>query len=190
MVVSGLILGVVVGKLIADRPEHLKRLLPRHWLGIARRMKRKQWVRLLNAGLLVAAAALIITTFVTNLLARAQVPLYDPSEFPFEGLQREFPLLLLAMVNILPIFEEWVFRGIIIDEVTRWKGSKVLAIVLSSLIFALFHLSNPGTYLSYVLVLLPSSVLLGFCYLKVGLGGAILAHNVYNSFLVVVQMLI
>ncbi len=189
VVVSGLVLGVVVGKLIADRPEHLKRLLPKQWIAATRGMKRKQWVRLIDAGLLVMAAALVITMTVTNLLTQANVPLYNPEEFVFESIQREFPLLLLILVNVLPIFEEWVFRGIIIDEVMRWKGSKVLAIGLSSVIFAMFHLSNPGTYIAYALVLLPSSVLLGLCYMKVGLGGAILAHNAYNSFLVIVPLL-
>jgi membrane protease YdiL (CAAX protease family) len=136
----------------------------------------------------IAGISLIIATVISNVFAQFNVALMDPQEYPFTQVEQEYPLLLLAIVNILPIFEEWVFRGILIDEIIKWKHSKLLAVVLSSVVFAVFHLSNPGTYLAFAVTLLPASILLGLCYLKVGLGGAILAHNAYNSFLVIIGM--
>lgn len=189
VVVAGALLGVLVGRLVAQRPYHVTRLLPRHWLKRVREMGRERWVRLVAVGLGVTAMSLVLTTLISIGFAQANIQTQNPAENPLVQLQVEFPLLLLVLVNLLPIFEEWVFRGILVDEILRWKGSKLLAVVLSSAVFAAFHLSNPGTYPAFALTLFPSSLLLGVCYLKVGLGGAILAHNSYNSFLVIVSML-
>ena len=180
-------LGLFVGKVVASKPFHLQRLRPRYWLGAARKMKRRQWVRLLTIALWVVAISLIVTDIITIFFTQAGAPLVNPEEYPFTQVQQDYPWLVLIIANVLPIFEEWVFRGILMDEIIRWKHSKALAVGLSSLLFAAFHLSNPGTYLPFVLTLIPSSILLGLCYLKVGLGGSIVAHNAYNSFLVIVD---
>lgn len=140
-------------------------------------------------GLWTAAVSLALVTVVQFLLAEAAVPIVNPSEYPFTGLEEHYPWILLIIVNVLPIFEEWVFRGILIDEYYRWRRSRLGAVVFSSLLFAFFHLSNPGTYPAFVLAIFPSSLLLGVCYLKAGLAGAIFAHNVYNSFLVITGVL-
>lgn len=190
ILVAGLVLGIVVGKLVAERPYHLNRILPRRWTKVARKMRRKEWVRVIGIGLWVAALSLIITTVVSAAFAQARIEVQNPAENPLSELQATSPLVLLVLVNVLPIFEEWVFRGILMDEIIRWKRSNLLAIVLSSVVFAAFHLSNPGTYPAFAVVLFPSSLLLGLCYLKTGLGGAILAHNSYNTFLVIIEMII
>jgi len=184
---GGLLLGLFVGKVVVSNPFHLERIRPRYWLGAARRMKRRQWVRLLTIALWVTAISLIVTDILTILFTQAGAPLVNPEEYPFTQVQQEYPWMVLIVANILPIFEEWVFRGILMDEIIRWKHSKALAVGLSSLLFAAFHLSNPGTYLSFVVTLIPASILLGLCYLKVGLGGSIVAHNAYNTFLVIVD---
>ncbi len=76
------------------------------------------------------------------------------------------------------------------DEIIRWKGSRLLAVVVSTIIFSLFHLFNPGTYPGVVLSLIPVSLLLGACYLYAGLGGSIVAHNIYNTFLVIIGVML
>jgi len=147
-------------------------------------MGRSQWTRLFVIALSVTAASLIASMAVGTALQQAEVQVVSPEEYPFTSLERDQPLLILAAVNILPIFEEWVFRGVIIDEVVRRRKSKLLAVMVSALLFATFHLSNPGTYPAIIISMLPASLLLGACYLYTGLGGAILAHNAYNTFLV------
>lgn len=151
-------------------------------------MGRKQWIRLFAIALSVTAVSLILSTIVGAALQQAGVQVVSPEEYPFTSIERDQPLLVLAAVNILPIFEEWVFRGVIIDEVIRRRKSKLLAVAFSAVLFAAFHLSNPGTYPAIIISMLPASLLLGACYLYTGLGGAILAHNAYNTLLVFVGL--
>jgi membrane protease YdiL (CAAX protease family) len=185
ILVPGVVLGLVVGKLVVRSPSHLDRLRPSFWRAAMRRMKRRHWVRLVTIALWITAASLIVSGVIGGLLQEAGVPLTGP-EYPFPHLP--LPILLLT-VNILPIFEEWIFRGIIIDEMVRWRRSKLLAVVVSTVVFALFHLSNPGTYPAFMAPLMGAGWLLGVCYLKTGLAGAILAHNSYNSILVIILFL-
>lgn len=182
--VAGVILGFVIGKLVVRRPYYLERLRPRFWRTAMRRMRRRHWVRLITIALWVTAASFIVTGIVGGLIQRAGMEMTGP-EYPFIYLP--LPILLLA-VNILPIFEEWIFRGIMIDELVHWRDSRLLAVVVSTLVFAAFHLSNPGTYLPFALPLIPAGLLLGVCYLKTGLAGAIIAHNTYNSILVILSL--
>ncbi len=187
---AGLVLGLIVGKLIVRRPYQIERLRPRHWRKVARKMGRGQWARLIAISLAVAAGMLLLSTAVGTLLQQAAVPVVSPDDYPFTSIEQTQPWLVLVMVNVLPIFEEWVFRGVIIDEVVRRRRSKLLAVVVSALLFAAFHLSNPGTYPAIIISMLPASLLLGACYLRTGLGGAILAHDAYNTFLVIAGLLL
>ena len=186
VLVVGILLGVFVGRFLTRRPFYFERLRPRHWRAVMRRMKRKDWAKLIIIVIAVAAVSIFISNEIEALLQQGGIQTYSPQEFPFTAIQEEYPLLLLVLVNVLPIFEEWVFRCILIDEIVRWRHSKLLAVLLSTIIFALFHLSNPGTYPAYVLPLIPGGLLLGVCYLYTGLGGSIIAHNLYNTFLVIV----
>lgn len=186
ILVAGVVLGLVLARVVARRPRHLRRLRPRFWLAAMRKMSRKQWARLIAVSLLVAAASIMLSTLFSNLFYDYGMPMISPEEYPFTGIEQDYPLVTLAIVNVLPIFEEWIFRGIIIDEMIRWRRSKLLAVTVSALIFAFFHLSNPGTYAAFALSLIPASLLLGACYLYTGLGGAILAHDSYNTFLLLI----
>lgn len=186
---AGVVLGLVVGKLVVLRPSYLERIRPRHWLPIARRMRRREWVRLILIALAFTAATLVVATIVGQALQGAGVQLYSREEYPFTALEEQYPWLLLIVVNVLPIFEEWIFRGIILEEVARRARSKWLGVVVSTLVFAAFHLSNPGTYPAFVVPLLGAGLLLGACYLRSGLAGAIITHNAYNSILVILPLL-
>ncbi len=190
VLVVGVLLGVFVGRFVARRPFHIERLRPRYWREVMRRMKWKDWAKLITIAIVVAAVSILVSNEIGALLQRAEVPTYSPQEFPFTAIQKEYPWLLLVLVNVLPIFEEWIFRGIFIDEILRWRHSKLLAVALSTIIFAVFHLSNPGTYPAYILPLIPGGLLLGVCYLYTGLGGAIIAHNLYNTYLVIIGFFI
>ncbi|MBA7502146.1 hypothetical protein ES706_00728 [subsurface metagenome] len=182
---AGVVLGLVVGKLVVLRPSYLERIRPRHWLPVARRMRRRESIRLISIALAFTAAALVVAIVAGNILHGAGVELYSREEYPFTALQEQYPLLLLVIVNVLPIFEEWIFRGILLEEVARRTRSKWIGVMVSALIFAAFHLSNPGTYPAFAIPLLGAGLLLGICYLVSGLAGAIITHNAYNSILVV-----
>ena len=191
VLVVGTLLGVFVGRVVARRPFHIERLRPRYWRAVMRRMKWKDWVRLICVGVVAGAVSIVISEEIGLLLRQANVQVYSPSEYPITSIPIEHPEvspLFLVLVNVLPILEEWIFRGILIDEIVRWRHSKLLAVGLSTIIFAVFHLSNPGTYLAFVLPLIPGALLLGVCYIYTGLGGAILAHNLYNTYIFLVSI--
>ncbi len=188
VLVTGLVLGLVVGRIVARRPKHLDRLKPRFWLAAMRRMKLKDWARLISISSGVVIASLAISIFVGEFFRVADIPLVSPEEYPFTAFERDYPLLTLAAVNILPIFEEWIFRGIIMDETVRWRRSKLLAVIVSAVAFSVFHLSNPGTYPAFAASIMPASLLLSACYLFTGLGGVIIAHNAYNTVLVLMSV--
>lgn len=152
-------------------------------------MTEKERLRVLNFGLWTAAGAVLVAAGVNALLAEVGISILDPQEYPLISLQEHYPLFLLIIVNVLPIFEEWIFRGIIIDELMTRRWNQWKAVLISAILFSLFHLSNPGTYLAFSLAILPAGILLGWCYLKAGLGGAILAHDLYNTFLVILSVI-
>ncbi len=185
ILLAGVLLGLIVGKLVVLRPSYLERIRPRYWLPITRRMRKRESIRLISIALAFTAAALIVATIVGNILHGAGLELYSMEEYPFIVLQEQYPLLLLIVVNVLPIFEEWIFRGILLEEVARRTRSKWIGVLVSAFIFAAFHLSNPGTYPAFAIPLVGAGLLLGICYLVSGLAGAIITHNAYNSILVV-----
>lgn len=186
---AGAALGVVMGRIILRRPYHLERLHPRSWLPVVRRMGLRRWLAVLAVALSVAFLSLILSTMVGSILLQSGIETVSPEEYPFVSLERDYPWLTLLLVNILPVFEEWIFRGVIMDEVIRWRRSKALAVLVSAILFSAFHLSNPGTYPAIVVSMLPASLLLSICYLYTGLGGAILAHDFYNTVLVAIGFL-
>lgn len=188
ILVAGLVLGLVVGKLVVLRPHYLERIRPRYWVPRARSMRRKEWVRLISIALWFTAAALVVAITIGVVLSEAGVELYSEEEYPFTTLEKQYPLLLLVAVNVLPIFEEWIFRGILLEEVARRARSKWIGVGVSSIIFAAFHLSNPGTYPAVAIPLLGAGLLLGACYLVSGLAGAIITHNAYNTILVILRL--
>lgn len=185
---AGLVLGLVVGKLVVLRPHYLERIRPRFWVPRARSMRRKEWVRLISIALWFTAAALVVAITIGVALSEAGVELYSEEEYPFTTLEKQYPLLLLVAVNVLPIFEEWIFRGILLEEVARRARSKWIGVGVSTIIFAAFHLSNPGTYPAVAIPLLGAGLLLGACYLVSGLAGAIITHNAYNTILVILRL--
>jgi len=182
--IAGGLLGGIVGKLVVRRPYYLERLRPSFWLPITRKMRQLEWSRLLAISLAFATLALFSALAIGWVVQdKMGWELYS-EEFIFTEEKIPLPLLFLT-VNLLPIFEEWVFRGILLEEASRRARSRSLGVLISALVFALFHLSNPGTYPAYAIPLVAGGILLGACYLLVGLGGAIISHCAYNSLLMI-----
>lgn len=97
-------------------------------------------------------------------------------------------LLLATLSNTFtgPVTEELVWRGLLFPSLAAWLGSVPAALALSSLGFALYHLSGPE---------LPALTVLGLC-----LGGAMhlskgnlaaptIGHAVYNAVALCTAML-
>lgn len=184
VLVGGVALGTLVGKLVVLRPYHLDRLRPSFWIPALKSMGVRAWVKALGVALALAFGSFLLIMWFTGRLVEAGVELYS-EDYVFLRLRRVSPLALLASANILPVFEEWVFRGVLLEESARRLGSRAAGVLVSAAAFSIFHLSNPGTYPAFALPPMVGGVILGVCYLVAGLGAAILCHCVYNSMLVV-----
>lgn len=89
----------------------------------------------------------------------------------------KFPSLLLIIIPLViaPILEELLFRGILLEYLSRTNGV-MMAVVLSSFFFSLHHLT-----LSQLLPAFLGGIYLGVLYLKTySLSSTILAHVCFN----------
>jgi hypothetical protein len=85
-------------------------------------------------------------------------------------------LIFITAAIAAPFFEETLFRGFLLPSLTRYMPTWG-AILLSSLIFAVVHLS-----LSEVLPLLALAIVLGFVYTRTqNLLASMLLHSLWNS---------
>ncbi len=180
VIVAGSLLGAVIGRVIVTKPYYINRMRPKLWMRAIKKMKRRDWLVFLAISLALALATYYIIEYFSTALDRVGVSLYSPQEYVFQPLRESYPILLTIIVLTVPVFEEWIFRGVLLDEFSHRLRSRSIGVALSALFFALFHLSNPGTYPAAVLPLFVGGLLFGICYLRIGLGGAILCHSTYN----------
>ena len=92
---AGVVLGLAVGWIVGRRPSHINRLRPTFWRAAMRKMKRKQWVRIITIALWVTAASLIISRVVETLVYQAGIPLVNIADYPFIYL----PLPILSICS-------------------------------------------------------------------------------------------
>jgi membrane protease YdiL (CAAX protease family) len=188
IVLAGSLLGYAVGMLIVKRPYYINRVRPKFWMRIAKKMDIKDWAKLIGASSFFIILTYFVITYSGDFIGRFWT-LYSPEEYVFSQIETASPLLLLIMATLIPVIEEWVFRGIIQEELSRHLRSRAAGLVLTAVIFALFHLSNPGTYPAAVLPLFLGGLMFGICYMYVGLAGSILSHSAYNFILVLPAVL-
>lgn len=179
VIVAGSILGALIGRLVVTRPHYINRMRPKFWMRAIKKMKRRDWLALLGISLALALVTYYAIEYFSIAIGRIWA-LYSPQEYVFQAIKESYPVLLAIIVLTVPIFEEWIFRDVLLNEFSRRLRSRSVGVALSAILFALFHLSNPGTYPAAVLPLFLGGVLFGICYLRVGLGGAILCHSTYN----------
>ncbi len=105
-------------------------------------------------------SALFFSSFIVQGLSLLFPEAYEAYVKAFADLQLGSPLsFFLAVVIMAPLFEEILFRGWIFDQLQR-KLSVGLAVVLSGLLFGLFHLNIfQGTFASILGIVLGLSLL-------------------------------
>jgi len=177
---GGVVAGILAGRLLAENPAHLERLRPDYWRRTATGMGRRDWARLAGWSVCVLVLCIIATAGVGALLESLRIEVMRPEEDLLGKIGERWWWGLLAIAIGLPVLEEWVFRGMLIDEIVRAGVSRAEAVVISALAFAVFHIFNPGAGPGIVPLIFPAGVLLGVCYLKTGLAGSTLAHVSYN----------
>ncbi len=71
----------------------------------------------------------------------------------------QFYLMFLGAAIMAPIGEELVFRGLLQNKLIRYFGNPHSMIIISSLIFSLFHMEPSGTFTRWIL-----GAILGYAY--------------------------
>jgi membrane protease YdiL (CAAX protease family) len=128
---------------------------------------------------LMALMGASFAVFVNSFLTLIQVDRFLPdyvSHPLVEMITANLPLTFLAIGIFVPVYEEFLVRGLMFKELKRNINFKV-ALVLQGLIFGLMH----GNVLQFSYAF-PMGVLLGYIYTKYqSLWAPILIHLVWNS---------
>ncbi len=176
--VAGIILGIIVGKIVVDKPKYLDFFRVKQWGSKIKKVTPRNWAKFGATVAIFTAMSYYAALLISQFMVSQGISAVDPTDYPFYHLP---PLLLAFIVTIMPIFEEWIFRGIVLEEVSEKSKSKIVGLVVSALLFAVFHLSNPGMLPASMLPLTVSGFLLGGAYLIGGLPVAISSHCLYNA---------
>lgn len=168
---------------------------PAKWLGYTMRFNFRQL--LLALGIMFTAALAAATLAQLN----EQIPIPKTAADYFRKLEDNYSrqveamtsirtfsdyVIALIMIALLPaIFEETFFRGGMQNLLTRWSGKPWLAILITSLIFSIIHLSYYG-FLARICL----GVVLGLIfYYSRSLWLSVTAHF-FNNAIAVTQMYI
>lgn len=105
----------------------------------------------------------------------SNIPMPEFINQAFEELAISPIILILSVAVVAPIYEEVIFRGILLKGMAK-KLNPVIALVASALLFALVHLNIPQGINAFLL-----GLVIGFIYLKMGsIYLSIFAHFVNN----------
>ncbi len=123
--------------------------------------------------LLVVATAI----FIVNIFIISSIPMSDSmKEYLREIFEQTGIFTLLTAVIIVPIFEELIFRGIILDGFLK-QYSPIKSIIISSLIFGIVHF-NPWQFAIAFL----GGLFIGWIYYKTqSVSLAIFIHFINNA---------
>lgn len=130
--------------------------------------------------ILAAIAYLFIYSNTLSLLLSA-IPTSKWSEFIFNEFGKRPLLLIIISTSIVaPIFEEVIYRGIILEQLNRRYGM-IKAIVVSSLLFGIMHLNIEQGINGFFI-----GMVLGFIYIKTNsLLLSIFLHLANNSLVII-----
>ncbi len=104
-------------------------------------------------------------------------------------------IFAILVTTIGPIFEELVFRRFTISMMLKQCQSRVLVVFTSALIFSLSHTAtNLLESFRYAILHMVATfiigIILGIIFLRWGLKFAIIFHSIWNTFSLIVQLLI
>lgn len=171
-----------MGKLLAQKPYYIRYLNPKFWVAEIKEANRKRWIRVVSLPIIFGGLMFFLSIGVGGVIRNFWGPTMSEENIFVEIESVSFFFLAISIV-FLPILEEWIFRGVLLEEISHLSQSKWIGLFSSSLIFALFHLSNPGTYLVAIIPYLVGGLVLGGSYIVGGLSTAVLCHITYNLLL-------
>ena len=146
---------------------------------------------------LAGGAALIAAQIIINIVIQAIRPTPEnANQTAVENFISYYPLLSILVIGILgPVIEELTYRLGLFTFLKR--ANKILAYILTVLIFALIHFDFfAGSAEAYIteLLNLPSYIAAGFLlclwYDKFGLASSIVAHSFNNLYSIIMPLII
>lgn len=151
----------------------------RSWTEVINGTKRVRWSRFFVG--LAVWGVLQVGSFAINYMT-------DPDNFEFRFGPVRFILLTIISLTMLPIqssCEEFVFRGYLAQGVASWTGSRLWALLIPSVLFALLHSPNPEVAKYGFGVMMANYFLIGLTFglislLDDGIELAMGAHSINN----------
>ncbi len=168
-----------MGKLLYKKPKYLELINPSKWIESIKITRKRKIVKIIILSFVFGILLFFLESKLGGILIQLFGPLFSDENIFTEMAQFSFPLFLLS-IALIPIFEEWIFRAILLEEISDWSRSRLLGLISSSLLFAIFHLTNPGTYVPALLFYFVGGLLIGVVYLYGGLALAVFTHIIYN----------
>ena len=125
------------------------------------------------AALIIIAFRLVFDNSLTLWVSKISMP--DFINEAFEELSVSPIILILSAAVVAPIYEEIIFRGILLKGMSK-KINPIIALVVSALLFAIVHMNIPQGINAFLL-----GLVIGFIYLKTGsIYLSIFAHFINN----------
>ena len=151
----------------------------RSWTEVINGTKRVRWSRFFVG--LAVWGVLQVGSFAINYMT-------DPNNFEFRFESVRFIFLTIITLTMLPIqssCEEFVFRGYLAQGVASWTGSRLWALLIPSVLFALLHSANPEVTKYGFGVMMANYFLIGLTFglislLDDGIELAMGAHSINN----------
>ena len=151
----------------------------RSWTEVINGTKRVRWSRFFVG--LAVWGVLQVGSFAINYMT-------DPNNFEFRFEPVRFIFLTIITLAMLPIqssCEEFVFRGYLAQGVASWTGSRLWALLIPSVLFALLHSANPEVTKYGIGVMMANYFLIGLTFglislLDDGIELAMGAHSINN----------
>ncbi|SCQ17798.1 CAAX amino terminal protease self-immunity [Tannerella forsythia] len=151
----------------------------RSWTEVINGTKRVRWSRFFVG--LAVWGVLQVGSFAINYMT-------DPNNFEFRFEPVRFIFLTIITLTMIPIqssCEEFVFRGYLAQGVASWTGSRLWALLIPSVLFALLHSANPEVTKYGFGVMMANYFLIGLTFglislLDDGIELAMGAHSINN----------
>lgn len=178
-ILPGIFLGLFLGYLLDRKPRYIKYFKTKFLKREFENAGWKKWGKVIVGAF--AGVAMIYLVHFTQSLVVSNVGSTLSEDNIFSSMMNLYYPLYFVIITVFPIFEEWIFRGIILEEIRIRFSSNWIALALSTVIFAAFHLTNPGMLLPSLIVYTVGGFILGLGYIWGGLSTSITIHVLYNS---------
>lgn len=138
--------------------------------------------KFIYTALIIIAFRMIFDNSLTLLIS--DIPMPDFINDAFEELAVSPIILILSVAVVAPIYEEIVFRGILLKGMVK-KINPAMALIISALFFALVHMNIPQGINAFLL-----GIVIGAIYLNTGsIYLSIFAHFVNNILAITISSL-